>query len=98
MAARSRLTSPTTARPSPTSAFDGEILLQQIVADAVAQITLKLDRVLGYGAAGAARALQALTEFAEKRGIARQVEHDGHDFPAAALFLDPQLRDNLARL
>src|ERR1019366_5443991 len=73
-------------------------LLQQILADAVAQVALELDGVVRHGPARPARALELLTELAQKRRIAWQVEHHGDDFPAAPLLLDPQLRDDFTGL
>ncbi len=50
------------SRRSPSTLHD-EFLLQEVLADAVAQISLELDRVFRHGTAGAARALELLREF-----------------------------------
>src|SRR5258706_2160707 len=80
------------------SAFDDELLLQEVVADAVAQISLQFDRLAGYGAAGAARALELVTEGTEKGDVTREAGHHGHGLPAAPFLLHAELCDDFARL
>ena len=89
--------SPASGRDTKSSALDDESLLQQDLANAVAEISLELDRAVLRGPAGAACAFELLTERLQKGGIAWKTVHDGHGFPAAPLFLDAQLGDDLRR-
>ena len=68
-----------------------------MIADAIAKVPLQLDRVVGDGAAGAARALQLGAEVLQERGVVRQVVDDGDGLAAATFLLHPQFGDDAVR-
>jgi hypothetical protein len=84
------------------SAFDVEILADQMSPYPVAEIALQLDAIVNDSSAGAAETLQLGAQFLQKRFVAREVEHDGHRFAAAPFFLEAEFgnrtrRDRLRR-
>src|SRR5688572_21084146 len=81
----------------PPLSFDDITPLLQNITDAIAEVALELDTVLGRGAAGAAHALQLLRQLLEERCIARQAVDERHRLAAAPLFLHAQLGDDACR-
>jgi hypothetical protein len=69
-------------------AFDPKVLVDEVGAHAVAQITLKLNPVVDDGAASAAQPFQLGAQLLQELVVSREVEQDGDDLAATALFLD----------
>src|SRR5688500_14035478 len=81
----------------PWLSLDDITPLLQDVTDAIAEVALELDTVLGRGAAGAAHALQLLGQLLEERCIARQAVDERHRLAAAPLLLQAQRRAEARR-
>src|SRR4051812_42146536 len=75
------------------SALDEEVFRDQKLADPLAEIPLQLDAVFADGPPGAARTLELLSQIFQKSGVVGKTEDHGDGLPAAAGFLDAQLRD-----
>src|SRR5947208_2696582 len=79
------------------SSLDDELLLQEVLPDTVAQIALQLDRVFRHGPAGAACALELLTELFQERDVSGQTRNDRDGLSAVSFFLHAQRRHDFAR-
>src|SRR5262245_46089335 len=77
--------------------FDPPALFLEVIADALAQISLELDRVASDGAAGSAGTLQFPGEVVEKFSVVREIVQDGHGLAASAGFLEPELHNDACR-
>jgi hypothetical protein len=75
--------------------FDPPALPGEVLAHAIAQVPLELDRVVRDRSAGAAGALQLLRKLLQKGGILRQIVEDGDGLAAAPLLFRAQLCDDL---
>src|SRR5205809_6136834 len=79
--------------PYTFSALDDKFLLQPKLANPLAKVALELDRAIPNGAAGAARALELLTQILQKRSVARQAVHHRDGLPTSPFLLHPQRCD-----
>ena len=77
--------------------FDQPTLLAQVLADAITQVALQLDRISGNCAAGATATLQLLGELRQESLVIGQIVDDRDCFPATPLLFHAQLGDDAVR-